>query len=255
MIRNPVLPGLDPDPSICRAGSDHYIATSTFGWYPGVPNHRRRGTVNWNPAVRPWNRASQVDMRGDPDSCGFRAPGLSHADGLVWLVSTDLKGFDVNFKDAHDHIMTEPAIEGPWSDPPYVCAHGFDPSLFHDTDGKKYILVRQWNHASDLIGAAPRPSAFDGILLLEWHPKHGLTGPIRKIFAGSDPGLTEGPHLCQRDGWVYLTVAEGGTGCDRAVTMARSRDIWGPYELHPDTHLITAKSGDFNGFVYLPERA
>lgn len=241
MIRNPVLPGFNPDPSICRAGSDYYIATSTFEWYPGVQIHHSRDLVNWDLAVRPLDRASQLDMRGDPDSCGIWAPCLSYADGLFWLVYTDVKRYDGNFKDAHNYIVTAPAIEGPWSDPTYVCSHGFDPSLFHDADGRKYVLVLQWNHASDSIGGAPRTSAFDGILLQEWHPERGLTGPIDKIFAGSDLGLTEGPHLYQRGGWYYLTVAEGGTGYDHAVTMARSRDIRGPYELHPDTHLITAK--------------
>ena len=36
MIRNPILPGFNPDPSICRAGEEYFIATSTFEWYPGV---------------------------------------------------------------------------------------------------------------------------------------------------------------------------------------------------------------------------
>ena len=46
----------------------------------------------------------------------------------------------------------------------------------------------------------------------------------RTIFAGSPHGLVEGPHLFKRNGWYYLTTAEGGTGYDHAVTMARSRD-------------------------------
>ena len=41
-------------------------------------------------------------------------------------------------------------------------------------------------------------------------------------------GLTEAPHLFKRNGWYYLTTAEGGTGYDHAVTLARSRDIRGP---------------------------
>ncbi|MDE0004771.1 MAG: family 43 glycosylhydrolase, partial [Rhodospirillaceae bacterium] len=35
-VRNPILPGFNPDPSICRAGDDYYIATSTFEWYQGT---------------------------------------------------------------------------------------------------------------------------------------------------------------------------------------------------------------------------
>ncbi|MGP4046548.1 family 43 glycosylhydrolase [Streptomyces sp. 2A115] len=36
VIRNPVLAGSHPDPSVLRVGSDFYLATSTFEWYPGV---------------------------------------------------------------------------------------------------------------------------------------------------------------------------------------------------------------------------
>jgi xylan 1,4-beta-xylosidase len=39
-----------------------------------------------------------------------------------------------------------------------------------------------------------------------------------------------------------MTVAEGGTGYDHAVTMARSRSLFGPYALHPDTFLLTSKN-------------
>ena len=241
MIRNPILPGFNPDPSICRVGDEYFIATSTFEWYPGVQIHRSKDLVNWDLACRPLSRAAQLDMRGDPDSCGIWAPCLSYADGLFWLVYTDVKRYDGNFKDAHNYIVTAPSIEGPWSDPVYVSSHGFDPSLFHDDDGKKYWLVLQWNHISESIGGKPKSSAFDGILCQEWHPEEGLKGEIKVISNGSALGLTEGPHLSKRNGWYYLTVAEGGTGYKHAVTMARSRDVFGPYELHPNTHLLTAK--------------
>lgn len=35
-IKNPVIPGLAPDPSILRVGEDYYIANSTFHWNPGI---------------------------------------------------------------------------------------------------------------------------------------------------------------------------------------------------------------------------
>ena len=76
----------------------------------------------------------------------------------------------------------------------------------------------------------------------EWDPISGrLIGSAKNIFAGSSHGLVEGPHLFKRGGWYYLTTAEGGTGYDHAATMARSRTIDGPYELHPDIHLLTSK--------------
>jgi xylan 1,4-beta-xylosidase len=242
MIVNPILPGFNPDPSICRVGEDYYIATSTFEWYPGVQIHHSRDLVNWRLVKRPLDRASQLDMRGNPDSCGIWAPCLSYADGLFWLVYTDVKRLDGNFKDAHNYIVTAPAIEGPWSDPVYVNSSGFDPSLFHDDDGKKWFLNMVWNHRSNSVGGSPKHPAFAGILLQEFDPKAGrLVGEVKNVFAGSSHGLVEGPHLFKRDGWYYMTVAEGGTGYDHAVTMARSRSIDGPYELHPDIHLFTSK--------------
>jgi xylan 1,4-beta-xylosidase len=240
-IRNPILPGFNPDPSICRAGDDYYIATSTFEWYPGVQIHHSHDLVNWRLVRRPLERASQLDLRGDPDSCGVWAPCLSYADGKFWLVYTDVKRFDGNFKDAHNYIVTSESIQGSWSDPAYVNSSGFDPSLFHDDDGRKWFLNMIWDHREDADVEQKHP-AFAGIVLQEWDPVSGkLNGRSKNIFAGSAHGLVEGPHLFKRKGWYYLTTAEGGTGYDHAVTMARSRQIDGPYELHPNVHLLTSK--------------
>jgi xylan 1,4-beta-xylosidase len=242
MIRNPILPGFNPDPSICRVGDDYYIATSTFEWYPGVQIHHSRDLVNWRLVKRPLDRASQLDMRGNPDSGGIWAPCLSYADGLFWLVYTDVKRLDGNFKDAHNYVVTAPSIEGPWSEPAYVNSSGFDPSLFHDDDGRKWFLNMKWNHISHGVGGNPKHPSFAGILLQEYDPvAQRPVGPVKNIFAGSPHGLVEGPHVFKRNGWYYLTTAEGGTGYEHAVTMARARSIDGPYELHPDIHVITSK--------------
>ena len=80
----------------------------------------------------------------------------------------------------------------------------------------------------------------------EWDPEKGLIGPVKNIFAGSAHGLTEAPHIFRRGDYYYLTTAEGGTGYEHAVTLARSRDIWGPYELHPNTFVMTAKDAPDN---------
>jgi xylan 1,4-beta-xylosidase len=240
MIRNPILPGFNPDPSFCRVGEDYYIATSTFEWYPGVQIHHSRDLVNWTLVSRPLARKALLDMRGNPDSCGIWAPCLSHADGKFWLVYTDVKRYDGNFKDAPNYITTCETVDGEWCDPWYVNSSGFDPSLFHDDDGRKWFMNMQWNHRGPGTGGNPKHASFDGILLQEWDPENGLTGPVTNIYPGTERGLTEAPHIFKRNGWYYLTTAEGGTGYNHAVTMARSRSITGPYEDHPDKHLICA---------------
>lgn len=242
MIQNPILPGFNPDPSICRVGEDYYIATSTFEWFPGVQIHHSKDLVNWKLVSRPLNRASQLDMRGNPDSCGIWAPCLSHANGKFWLVYTDVKRFHGNFKDAHNYIVTCETIDGDWSDPIYTNSSGFDPSLFHDDDGRKYFMNMQWKHLTDSVGGQPKMSAFDGILMQEYDAEAGkLVGPIKNVFPGSPHGLVEGTHIFKKNGYYYMTAAEGGTGYNHVSTMARATDIWGPYELHPDWFVMTSK--------------
>jgi xylan 1,4-beta-xylosidase len=241
VIRNPILPGFNPDPSICRVGEDYYIATSTFEWYPGVQIHHSRDLINWRLVRRPLERATQLDMRGNPDSCGVWAPCLSYADDKFWLVYTDVKRFEGNFKDAHNYIVTADSVEGRWSDPIYVNSSGFDPSLFHDDDGRKWFLNMLWDHR-DPAPEARRHPAFAGIVAQEWDPNTcRLIGNSRLIFKGGQHGLVEGPHLFKRDRWYYLITAEGGTGYEHAVTLARSRFLEGPYWLHPRQHVVTAK--------------
>ena len=238
-IRNPILPGFNADPSILRVGDDYYIATSTFEWYPGVQIHHSKDLANWELVTRPLTRKSQLDMRGDPDSCGVWAPCLTHDGEKFWLVYTDVKRKDGSFKDTHNYIINAPEIEGPWSDPVYANSSGFDPSLFHDDDGKKWFVNMIWDHRR-------RPLLFAGIMLQEFDPVAGeLVGPRKNVYQGTDLELVEGPHLYKRNGWYYLLTAEGGTGYDHACTLARSRHIWGPYETHPQKHILTSKDTPF----------
>jgi xylan 1,4-beta-xylosidase len=244
MIRNPILPGFNPDPSIVRVGDDYYVATSTFEWYPGVQIHHSRDLVHWRLVTRPLTRASQLNMLGDPDSCGVWAPCLTYADGLFYLVYTDVKRYGrssqpgasgASLRDFHNFMVTSPTIEGPWSDPVYLNSSGFDPSLFHDEDGCKYLVNMLWDHR-------PGQNRFAGIVLQEYSPaERRLVGARQLIFKGTAIGFTEAPHLYRREGYYYLITAEGGTGWGHAVTMARSRDIGGPYELHPDVYIVTAR--------------
>jgi xylan 1,4-beta-xylosidase len=243
-IKNPILPGFNPDPSIVRVADDYYVATSTFEWYPGVQIHHSRDLVHWRLLTRPLRRASQLNMLGDPDSCGIWAPCLSHADGLFHLIYTDVKrygrlatpgGASATWRDMHNYLVTSPRIDGEWSEPIFLNSSGFDPSLFHDDDGKKYLVNMLWDHR-------PGENSFAGIVLQEYSSsERKLVGKRRMIFEGTALGFTEAPHLYKRGGYYYLITAEGGTGWGHAVTLARSRRIEGPYELHPDVHILSAR--------------
>jgi xylan 1,4-beta-xylosidase len=233
-IDNPVLPGFHPDPSILRVGRDFYIATSTFEWWPGVRIHHSRDLVHWQHLAYALTRESQLDMRGNPDSGGIWAPCLSHHGGTYYLVFTNVRSLVGAYKDTPNYVVTAPHPGGPWSEPVFLHSRGFDPSLFHDEDGRSWVLSMQRDHR-------PGHDPFHGILLQEYdRERRRLVGPVTNIFGGSELGLVEGPHLYRRNGWYYLMVAEGGTFYQHAVTLARSRSITGPFELGPHHPVLTS---------------
>ncbi|MFE3637682.1 glycoside hydrolase family 43 protein [Streptomyces sp. NPDC059168] len=238
VIRNPVLPGFHPDPSLLRVGADYYLATSTFEWLPGVTVHHSTDLVNWRSHGGVLREPRLIDPSGNPDSGGVWAPCLSYADGLFHLVYSDVKSFAGAFKDVRNFVTVAPSLDGPWSDPVPLPGHGFDPSLFHDTgpdgDGRSWLLWVDWDHR-------PGTNPFAGILLQEYdRALRRVVGPVHRIFTGTSLGCTEGPHLYRRGGWYYLVTAEGGTSWDHAVTVARSRSLRGPFTPDPGGPLLTS---------------
>jgi xylan 1,4-beta-xylosidase len=236
MIKNPVLNGFHPDPSMIQVNGTFYVANSTFEYFPGVRISASKDLANWECVSTPLTDDRHLNMRGNIMSGGIWAPCLSYSDGIFYLVYTDVKTWKkYPFKDAHNFIITAKNIEGPWTEPIYMNTIGFDTSLFHD-GGKKYFLNAEWDYRKQ------GDETFSGILVTEVDPiTLEFIGETRKIFSGTDRGLLEAPHLYKKDGWYYLITAEGGTYYNHASTVARSRDIFGPYELHPNKYICSAK--------------
>lgn len=234
-IINPILKGFNPDPSILRVGADYYIATSTFQWFPGIQIYHSKDLKNWKLVAHPLSRMSQLDMKGNPDSGGVYAPSLSHSNGTFYLIYTNVKSFGKGiFSDSHNYLVTSTDICGKWSEPIYLHSTGYDPSMFHNSDGRKWIL-------SALVDHRPWKKYFAGIVLQEYSEKEQkLVGESIKIFEGTELGITEGPNLYKKDGYYYLVTAEGGTFQGHAVTLARSKDINGPYEVGPYNPILTS---------------
>jgi xylan 1,4-beta-xylosidase len=259
IIDNPILTGFNPDPAICRVGEEFYIATSTFEWHPGVHIWQSRTLSHWQPVARPLDRTDLMSLEGIQSSGGIWAPCLTWNRGLFYLVYTVVRtwrgetGRDWGaFKDTLNFLTTAPAITGPWSEPVFLNSSGFDPSLFHDDDGRTWLLNMQWDYRN-------RGTYFSGILLQEYDTfEHILVGPVRKIFEGTSLGSVEGPHLYKRNGWYYLITAEGGTSYRHAVTLARSQSLSGPFEIFPDNPLITGltSAGDLEAVeAFAPQTA
>ena len=105
-IRNPILRGFHPDPSIIRVEDDYYIATSTFEWWPGVRLHHSKDLKHWELIGYPLNRVSQLDLRGVGASQGIWAPCLTYDRGTFYLVYTIVRSFYCNMYDTENYLVT-----------------------------------------------------------------------------------------------------------------------------------------------------
>ena len=233
-IHNPVLPGSHPDPSILRVGDDFYLATSTFEWCPGVRLHHSRDLVNWSTLGGALDETRLLDLTGCPDSGGVWAPNLSYADGQFYLVHSNVSTYAGGFTDCVNYVVTAPTIDGPWSDPVLLHARGFDASLFHDGDESWLLnLAHDWRpgHGGS---AGLEATLFD-------RKTQRLLGAPERIVLPEQAGWIEGPNLFRIGDWYYLLTADGGTGYDHQVTVARSSALHGPYERNPHGPLLTAR--------------
>jgi xylan 1,4-beta-xylosidase len=240
--RNPVLPGFNPDPSVLRVGEDYYIATSTFVWQPGIRLFHSRDLDRWTLVGHALPGAH--DLRGFPAHGGVWAPSLSRdpGSGRFHLTYSVVRSTAGGYFDVDNFVVSAAEVTGPWSDPAYLNSVGFDPSLFHDDNGRHWLVTLEW----DPRDGYEHPGA---IVLEEWDPEtRELRGGTRRISRGAtDRGCVEAPHLYKRDGWYYLLAAEGGTGFGHGATLARSRDVGGPYEPAPVNPILTSNPAPHYG--------
>ena len=216
LLRNPIIPGFNPDPSVVAVGEDYYIVNSTFHYYPGVPVYHSRDLQNWEQIGNVLDRPSQLPLDDANASLGIYAPTIRYNDGVFYMITTNVSGGG-NFM----VTATDPA--GPWSEPIWLEQQGIDPSLYFE-DGKCYMVSN--------------PDAT--ITLCEIDPSTGATlSPGKALWRGTGGRFPEGPHIYRRGGWYYLLISEGGTELAHKLTVARSRKIYGPYEAFPGNPIFT----------------
>ena len=231
-FRNPILAGCYPDPSICRAGDDYYLVTSTFEYFPGLPVFHSRDLVNWHPIGHVLGRPSQLDLDEIRPSGGLYAPTIRYHRGVFYVINTlvDGKTRSGNF------VVTAADPAGPWSEPAWLeSAPGIDPSLFFDDDG------RAW-YTGNRMAAQSQYEGHTEIWLQELDLKSmRLIGDPQVLWDGAVKGAVwaEAPHLYKIQGRYYLMIAEGGTAHHHAVTIARSDALAGPYEPNRANPILT----------------
>ncbi len=242
MIKNPILPGFNPDPCICRKGDDYYMAVSSFEWFPGIPVYHSKDLKNWELYTHVLTDDSVVDLKRLPSAKGIWAPCLTYCEEeeLFYVVYGVMNSMNARYFDVDNYLITAKDIKGPWSEPVYIHSSGFDASILHDDDGKKYIVSLEWETREGY----EKPGA---ICMVEYsQEKKEIVGYPKRIWSGgTDRGCIEAPHLTKRGDYYYIMCAEGGTGYGHSVTMGRSKEVWGPYEGDPKNPILTSIPGDF----------
>jgi xylan 1,4-beta-xylosidase len=232
-IRNPILRGMNPDPSVLRVGKVYYVAVSTFNWMPGIKVYKSFDLVNWKHETD--ILSNNIDLHGISKNCGIWAPTISYSGGIYFLMYTIVHTNNRPFKDLSNFLITAPSIKGPWSNPVYINSSGFDPSIFHDDDDRKWVVNTLWDYR------VKTQNKSSGIIMQEYSVnKQKLIGPIFKIFNGTSLAKTEAPLIYKHGEYYYLVTAEGGTEKGHAITVCRSKFITGPYEVDPSESMLTA---------------
>ena len=236
-IKNPILTGFHADPCICRKGEDYYIAVSSFEWFPGIPIYHSRDMKHWELYTHVLTDEKRCDLTRLPSAKGIWAPCLSYCEeeDLFYVVYGVMNSMNARYFDINNYVITAKELRGPWSEPVYLHSAGFDASLLHDTDGRKWLVSLDW----ETRPGYERPGA---ICIVEYDPKaKSIVGYPKRIWrGGTDRGCLEAPHLTKRGAYYFLMCAEGGTGYYHCVTMARSKSPFGPYEGDPANPILTS---------------
>lgn len=237
MIKNPIIPGFNPDPCICRKGDDYYLAVSSFEWFPGIPIYHSKDLKHWELYTHVLTDDTKVDLKKLPSAKGIWAPCLTYCEeeDLFYVIYGIMNSMNARYFDVDNYLITAKDIKGPYSDPVYLHSAGFDASILHDDDGKKYIVSLDWETREGY----EKPGS---ICMVEYHAtKKKIIGYPKRIWSGgTDRGCLEAPHLYKKGSYYYIMCAEGGTGYYHSVTMGRSLQVWEGYEPDPKNPIVTS---------------
>lgn len=229
-IKNPIIPGYYPDPSICRVGEDYYLACSSFELYPGIPLFHSKDLMHWEQICNVMTMDNGFHVERSYGGNGVMAPTIRYNKGIFYIINA-------NFSDKGNYIVTATDPRGPWSEPHYMTdVPGIDASLFFDNDGTCYVIGtgNVWDNGT---GIKER-----GIWIAEYDiANFKMIGEPVTIFnsalrGGASP---EAPHIFHIGNYYYLIIAEGGTAHYHCVAVARSREVFGFYENNPANPIMT----------------
>lgn len=229
-IKNPIIRGFNPDPSICKGHDNaYYLVVSSFEYYPLIPIYRSEDLINWeiiNFALKTENMGA-LSLANLPDSQGIFAPTIRFDGKRYYILSTM---FNTNEKQFTQNFMVH--TKDPfsiWSEPILLDINGIDPSIYIE-DNKGYIHYASWNDERSVV----KQMEIDLETFITKEPKELTFG-----FGGRDP---EAPHIYKKDDLYYLILAEGGTREGHMVTIFYSDSVWGPFIPYENNPILTHRN-------------
>jgi xylan 1,4-beta-xylosidase len=214
---NPVMGGDYPDPSVLRVGNDYYLTHSSFNYYPGLLIWHSTDLIHWERICHALH--TNVGSVWAPDLIRYRDSYYIYfpAGGTNWVV-------------------TARSPEGPWTEPIDLKLNGFiDPGHVIGPDGIRYLYLSK-GYMIQL--------ASDGLSTIG-EPKYIYGGWKFPEIWSTECFCLESPKATVKDGFFYLTVAEGGTAgpaTSHMVVSARSKSPYGPWENSPYNPIVHTDS-------------
>lgn len=215
-----IIPGDYADPSIMRDGKDYYMTHSPFYYAPGFLIWHSQDLVNWEPVCR-----ALANWKGSA-----MAPDLLKYQGKYYIYYPSA---------GTNWVIWAEDIRGPWSEPIDLKVRGIDPGHIVSEDGKRYLYLS------------------DGYVVALSDDGLATVGDVKKVYDGweypkgwdTECMCLESPKLTYRNGYYYMTSAEGGTAgpaTSHMAVAARSKSPLGPWENSPYNPVVHTYSASDN---------
>jgi beta-xylosidase len=228
--RNPVVPADFADPSATRIDGVYWAAATSTASSPGLPLLRSTDLLHWQYSgsiFRPpprWTTGPLWAPELVVDEAGVLAYYTGRRrDGRLCVA-----------------VASASAPAGPYTDHgPLVCqpAGSIDAAQVRDDDGRPYLV---WKEDGNAVKRRSR-------IWIQRLRRNGLglIGPRRELLRNADRwegSVVEAPEIFAHDGWLYMLYSGNTYGppasCRYALGVARSRDLFGPWERHPANPIL-----------------
>lgn len=221
--KNPIIFGENADPNVLLDGDYYYLVSSScFGNYGVMQMWKSTDLVDWQPMYHVLN--------GD-DCKGAFAPELIKHNGKYYIYN-----FMNNFG---SYVTVCDNIEkGNWSKAYKMEGiKGIDPGHIVDDDGNRYLCVS--NNLMYKLSPDGMNVVDEGVKICDDYV-YDSDIAIEGVY-------TESPKFFKRNGYYYLTTAQGGTlgpPTSHGVISYRSKNVLGPYEVSPHNLILHTESRD-----------